>query len=62
MNEDISAKFEERYLGLFWNYYNKFCLDFNHPFFRFFTFSVQSPWDEVAVFGMQSLYLNKLRR
>lgn len=50
MNEDISVKFEEIYLGLFWNYYNKFCLDFNHLFFSSFEFSVLSPWDEVPVF------------
>lgn len=58
MNKDTSAKSEKGYLGLFWIYGNKFCLDFNHLFFSYFTFSVLSPWDQVAVFRMQSLYLN----
>lgn len=50
MNENISAKFEKRYLGLSRNYYKKICLDFNHLFVSYFKFSVPSPWDEMTVF------------
>lgn len=36
MNKDTSAKPEKGYLGLFWIYGSKFCLDFNHLLLHIF--------------------------